>query len=94
MTQHSITTQSTIDPLYLKGDFFKQSHGNVDADYKVQQLRKLLQFNGKNVKLKSGRIADAIGYRGLFYVEVGLVFLKIILLLLFKKDIDRYDRNK
>jgi SAM-dependent methyltransferase len=57
MTQNS-TYQSIVDPSYLKGDFFKLSHGDVDACYKVQQLRKLLQSNERNVKLRSGRIVD------------------------------------
>lgn len=58
MTRHNNIYRSTIDPSYLKGDFFKQSHGDVDADYKVQQLRKLLQLNKNNVKPKNERIAD------------------------------------
>jgi SAM-dependent methyltransferase len=48
----------TIDPVYLKGDFFKQSRGDVDAVYKVLQLKSLLQCNKEKIKFEIGRVAD------------------------------------
>ena len=66
--------------------------GKEGTDFTIQIV--LTHLSSLIVATQSGRIADAVGYRGLFYVEVGLVLLTIILLLLFRKDIDRYDRNK
>jgi predicted MFS family arabinose efflux permease len=66
--------------------------GKEGTDFTIQIV--LTHLSSLIVATQSGRIADAIGYRGLFYIEVGLVLFTIVLLLLFRNEIDKYDRNK
>lgn len=49
---------SIVDPMYLRGDFFKKSHGDADAAYKVRQLENLLHRNIDKICFENGRIAD------------------------------------
>lgn len=47
-----------IDPFYSKGIFYKNSKGNLDAQYKVEQLFRLIEKNKENLKITFNRIAD------------------------------------
>lgn len=52
------THQYSIDPYYKEGRFYKLSHGDLDATYKVQNLKKLIQKNIDKIQLPTGHIAD------------------------------------
>lgn len=57
MTQTNLY-HSTIDPIYLKGDFYNRSNGDWDADYKVQQIKSLLQRNKEKINTDLTSVAD------------------------------------
>ena len=57
MTQ-SNPYQSLIDPFYIRGEFFNNSTGDLDAEYKVQQLKLLLNLNLEKINSICERFAD------------------------------------
>jgi SAM-dependent methyltransferase len=48
----------TIDPVYLRGAFFKTSTGGGDALYKVEQTKELLFRNNDKLLLVTQKVAD------------------------------------
>ena len=59
--------------------------GREGTDFTIQIV--ITHLSSLIIAVSSGKIADAINYRGLFMVEIGLALLLIILLpFLFKKD--------
>ncbi len=59
--------------------------GKEGTDFTIQIV--ITHLSSMIIAISSGKIADAIGYRGLFGIEVGFAVLLLILLpFLFKKD--------
>lgn len=50
--------QGKIDPYYTSGDFFLSSQGNLDSEYKVEQLSKIIRRNIDAVVFRNGKVAD------------------------------------
>jgi predicted MFS family arabinose efflux permease len=60
-------------------------HGREGTDFTIQIV--VTHLSSLIIAVMSGKIADAIGYRGLFAIEIGLAVLLIILIpALFKPD--------
>lgn len=58
MYDHESQKSSFIDPLYLKGNFFNKSTGSLDAEFKVEQIRQILELHKDIIPSKNLRIAD------------------------------------
>lgn len=52
------TYTSIVDPLYSSGEFFKTSQGHLDAEYKVQQLKRILMRHPSALPRNVSRVAD------------------------------------
>lgn len=65
--------------------------GKEGTDFTIQIV--FTHLSGLIVATQSGRIADLLGYRGLFYIEAGLVVLTFIILFTFKHKIDEHQRR-
>lgn len=66
--------------------------GKEGTDFTIQIV--LTHLSSLIVATQSGRIADMLGYRGLFYIEVGLVMATFMVILIFRNQLDDYERAK
>ncbi|MBX3044455.1 MAG: MFS transporter [Candidatus Kapabacteria bacterium] len=66
--------------------------GKEGTDFTLQIV--LTHLGSIIIATQSGRIADALGYRGLFYIEVGLVMLTFMIILIFRNHLYENEKPK
>lgn len=66
--------------------------GREGTDFTIQIV--VTHFSSMIIAVSSGKIADAINYRGLFAIEVGLALLLLVLLpFIFKKEMYNFEEK-
>lgn len=64
--------------------------GKEGTDFTIQIV--FTHLSSLIIATQSGRIADWLGYRGLFYIEAGLVLFTFLIVLIIRKEIDKHER--
>lgn len=64
--------------------------GKEGTDFTIQIV--LTHLGSLIIATQSGKIADLMGYRSLFYIETGLVMLTFMIIFIFRNNLDNYDR--